>query len=346
MWICRFSEFAVVAMSSIVRLLVLAAGVHGSMGLAQPLASGLTGATPAQRNQTKLYSFHLRGQTGFEANLGQAPPRVRFFLRMRQAVLLITGEGATLALASEGGAGHSVIRMKLPGISPRVRVEGVEELVTKTNYFSGADPAGWVTGVPQYASVRYRGVYPGVDLVFRQSEEGIEYDWVVAPGGDFRRIRMIFEGVDGLDVNSDGALVARSNGMVLRSGRPIGFQGTDPTRERVGVQYRIERKKREARFSLLAYDPAKTLVIDPVLTYSAVFGGSGFESLMNGLELDVGRGIAIDSSGNAYIVGTAYSQDFSALNSTIAQGGGGGGRFYCEIEPGRLRADLLDLSRW
>ena len=60
-------------------------------------------------------------------------------------------------------------------------------------------------------------------------------------------------------------------------------------------------------------------MIDPVLTYSAVFGGSGFESLMNGLELDVGRGIAVDSSGNAYIVGTAYSQDFSALNSTIAQ---------------------------
>jgi len=159
MWIYWFSEFAVEAMSSIFPLLVLAAAVHGSMGLAQPLGSGLPGATPAQRNQTKLYSFHLRGQTGFEANLGQAPPRVRFFLRMRQAVLLITGEGPML-LTSEGGAGYSVIRMKLPGISPHVQVEGVGKLVAKTNYFSGADPAGWVTGVPQYAAVRYRGVYP------------------------------------------------------------------------------------------------------------------------------------------------------------------------------------------
>lgn len=49
------------------------------------------------------------------------------------------------------------------------------------------------------------------------------------------------------------------------------------------------------------YDVEKPLVIDPVLVYSTYLGGNGNES---------GTGIAVDSSGNAYVTGSTGSSNF------------------------------------
>lgn len=54
-------------------------------------------------------------------------------------------------------------------------------------------------------------------------------------------------------------------------------------------------------FRLGAYDERRPLVIDPVLSYSTYLGASG---------ADVGRGIAVDAAGSAYVTGDASSADF------------------------------------
>ena len=56
--------------------------------------------------------------------------------------------------------------MKLVGANRHPAVSGAEELPGKVNYFLGSDPKKWRTNVPTYARVRYRGVYPGIDLVY------------------------------------------------------------------------------------------------------------------------------------------------------------------------------------
>ena len=54
-------------------------------------------------------------------------------------------------------------------------------------------------------------------------------------------------------------------------------------------------------FEVGTYDATKPLVIDPVLVYSTFLGGSGD---------DFSNGIAVDATGDAYVVGLTDSADF------------------------------------
>jgi hypothetical protein len=88
---------------------------------------------------------------------------------------------------TESAAG-SVLRMKLRNANPAAKVTGVDELAGTSNYFIGNDPAKWRTNVPTYAKVKYEGIYSGIDLVYYGNQRQLEYDFIVAPGADPRRI--------------------------------------------------------------------------------------------------------------------------------------------------------------
>jgi hypothetical protein len=60
----------------------------------------------------------------------------------------------------------AVVRLKLVGANPAAKVKGLEELPGKSNYFIGNDPKKWRTNVPNYAKVKYKEIYQGVDLVY------------------------------------------------------------------------------------------------------------------------------------------------------------------------------------
>jgi hypothetical protein len=87
--------------------------------------------------------------------------------------------------------------MKLVAANPNPRVAGQAELPGKVNYFIGNDPDKWRTNIPTYAKVKYRDVYPGVDLVYYGNQRQLEFDLVVAPGTDPKTIRLTFDGLVG-----------------------------------------------------------------------------------------------------------------------------------------------------
>ena len=85
---------------------------------------------------------------------------------------------------------------------------------------------------------------------------------------------------------------------------------------------------RQVGFQLASYDRNKTLFIDPAVNtipYSTYFGGNGssigplnleqFASFLgdaNLIDSETGVDVALDPSANAYITGTAYSNDLPA----------------------------------
>jgi hypothetical protein len=253
----------------------------------------------------------------FEANEGQTDPRVKFISRGPQQTLFLTSTDAILVLAKHGPAdeGHSrgpdtllaskrasaaAIRMRLVDANPAPTVSARDRVQGSVNYLVGDDPAKWRRGVPTYSKVHYEAVYPGIDLIYYGNQEQLEYDFVVGPGADPRRVRLAFDGVEQLDVDAGGDLVLHTAVGPVRQGRPVVYQGNGAARRHVQSRY-VRHGEREVGFEIDTYDPHQPLIIDPVLSYSTYLGGTSF---------DGAAGIAVDAGGNAYVAGYTTSADF------------------------------------
>src|SRR5215831_1716731 len=155
----------------------------------------------------------------FEANQGQTDPRVKFVAQGQGYRLFLTATEAVLAFRpGQGGGGRdqSTVRLGLIGARRDVGVEGLDLLQGRINYFIGNDPTRWRTDVPTFARVRYRDVYPGVDLVYHGGRGPLEFDLVLAPGADPKSIRLRIAGADGLRLEPHGDLLALAGGREIR----------------------------------------------------------------------------------------------------------------------------------
>ncbi len=246
----------------------------------------------------------------FEENQGQADKSVRFLARGPGYSLYLTGNEAVLAL---GKSTPLALRMRLVGAAPAPLVGGLEELPGKANYFIGKDPAKWRTNVPTYAKVLYRDVYPGIDLLHYGNQRQLEYDFVVAPGADPKKIVLGFKGIDKLEI-AEGDLVLHVTGGAIRQHKPVIYQEIDGTRQEIAGSY-VRKGANRIGFKVAAYDRSRTLVIDPVvLSYSTYLGGSAD---------DRAGGIAVDASGNAYVTASSASSDFPTTPGAFNATGGG-----------------------
>ncbi|HEV2424941.1 MAG TPA: SBBP repeat-containing protein [Terriglobia bacterium] len=202
-------------------------------------------------------------------------------------------------------------------------VQGVGELPGKSNYFIGNDPARWRTDIPNYAQVRYRGVYPGVDLVYYGHQGQLEYDFLLEPDVDPGQLRVEIEGAKSLKISEAGNLVLETASGQVMLKRPEAYQGSGMSRRSVKVSYVL--RGGEIGFRLGKYRRDRTLTIDPVLTYSTYLGGSGG---------DVGYGVGVDSAGNTYVAGVTSSTNFPILSAIQSSSGGNGDAFVTKLNPG------------
>jgi hypothetical protein len=252
----------------------------------------------------------------FEANQGQFDPRVRFCSRTDGYTLFLTPDEFVVLLREphestprsirSGGVDSpsmpnaAVVRMRLVGARPTDKIAGLERLPGRRNYLLGGDPKQWHTDVPVYRKVRYQGVYRGIDLVFHGTNDSPEYEFIVAPGADPGRIEIDHAGTAGVAIDDQGNLVLSTAVGKLIHKAPIAYQERDGRRELVESAYVLTGNGR-VRFRLGDYDSAEPLVIDPILAYSTYLGGGSSQ---------LGRGIAVDASGCAYITGSTSSSDF------------------------------------
>src|SRR5882724_4108897 len=290
--------------------LVGACGLAGTAAAQGSAAESVGPQAVPDARRLELAESYGRSPLRFEANQGQTDGRVKFLSRGNGYALFLTPAEAVLTLRTPAGSGRdAVLRMKLLGSNPSPIITGEEELPGKSNYFIGHDPKRWRTRVSNYGRARFAGVYPGVDLVFYGNRRQLEYDFVVAPGADPSSITLGFAGADSLQIGPQGELTLQVRGGEVTWRKPVVYQEVAGVRRMVPGRY-VRKGRTAVGFEVAPYDRRQPLILDPVLAYSTYLGGS---------DTDEGHGIAVDSSGNAYVTGVTYSTDFPAFPASAFQ---------------------------
>lgn len=232
----------------------------------------------------------------FEKNRGQAPPEVQYLARLPDQSVWLTASGIELAV----GRPRHKVRIRFEGAAALLAWRGREPLAGRSHYFRGKDPKHWITGVPHFRRVKAPAVWEGIDAACYGNGGRLEFDFLVAPGADPSRIRFRLEGAREVKLTGEGDLLIETPAGPLRQHRPVAYQRTPDGRRLVEAAFRIGADGAVA-IDVGAYDARRELVIDPVITFSTFWGGTG---------LDEGFAIATDAQGNIYIAGRTDSADF------------------------------------
>lgn len=309
-----------------VALVLLSVGGIASMRFARQ--SHLTKKASKSRQDThsprSIEKNFAKLPLAFEPNRGQSAASVKYLAHGDHYSVFLTGTGATIALKKSaadampksvrGGAGpakvaalesrikaqseqSAVIRLSFEGARDAKGVQASNLLPGTTSYLIGNDPKRWHRAVPNYARVRYEGVYPGIDVIYYGKQRELEFDLAVAAGADPDRVRLAFEGADRAELSAHGDLILHTRTGDVSLHEPAAFQrGADGKRRSVGAHYR-KASRNIVSIELAPYDRSRPLIIDPTISYATYIGGSVSGSVAF-LEA-----ITADSSGHAIVAG-------------------------------------------
>ena len=268
-------------------------------------------------------------QVSFVRNDGQWDARVRYAAQLHDAALFLEDDGLTVALSQPvphpaPGDGKRAkmhaYKMRFVGGGAQPLGEAMQE--GYSNYFIGADAARWRTRVPSFAAVRYRDLYPGIDLELYTASEALKYNLIVHAGADPSAIEIEYLGTDGVSITKEGDLRIRTSVRDIIELRPYVYQSgkwkveSGERKEEIKSRWRVSRRGDVYSISieLGEYDHARDLVIDPVirLRFSTYTGSTadnwgttgGYDSHKNtytaGLVFDIGYPVSVGAYDTSY----------------------------------------------
>jgi hypothetical protein len=233
----------------------------------------------------------------FEENHGQWKPTVRFTARSAGSNLELTTRGPAFLV------GKRRVEIGLVHGNTRPAIEPLDRLPAVTNYMVGPREQ-WHTGVANYARVQYRGVYPGIDVVYYGTGNQLEYDFVLAPGANPDAIRMKFSGDVRVRLTPDGDIALASGGAEVLQKAPAIFQD----HRKIQGRYTLLARN-EVGFRLARYDRNRALTIDPVLVYCTYLGSSGADQV---------TAVKMGPNGLLYITGSTNTGEFPTIDGAYS----------------------------
>ncbi len=195
-----------------------------------------------------------------------------------------------------------VLSAQFVGANPDAEIIGEDRSSYKCGYIIGNDPSKWRTDIPNYSSITYKNIYPGIDLKYYGNGHGMKYDFIVSPGADISQIKIRYDGVNNLAITSNGDLQADTRFGQIYENIPAVYQELNGSKRNIAGQYRII-EPGVFGFEVEDYNPNLPLIIDPELVYSTYLGGDNY---------DYGCGIAINGT-TAWVTGSTSSTNFPTV---------------------------------
>jgi hypothetical protein len=154
--------------------------------------------------------------------------------------------------------------------------------------------------VNSYHKLTYKNIYPDIDLQLICKGHGLEYSFIVYPGGDANAIRMQWQGLDSLQQQEGSIRYANGLGYIKESGLKSYLSSGQPLNVTYGVQ------ANGIAFRVPEYDKGQALTIDPTLIWGTYFGGSGDDEAL---------ATACDASGNVLLTGPLGSSGMATAGA-------------------------------
>ena len=211
--------------------------------------------------------------------------------------------GGTFFVTKDGGMVYSmkgwVIKESLVGASIS-DVKGEEKAETKVSYFKGKDPKKWTTNIETYNLINLGEIYKGIELKLKAYGNNVEKVFYIKPEYDLGKIRIKIEGAKGLSINKSGELEVETGLGIIKFTRPYAYQYINGNKVKVSAEYSLMDSALIYGFKVGNYDRKRPLIIDPLLA----------STFIGGYDYDWSNSIALDGSGNVYVIGYTWSSDY------------------------------------
>ena len=256
----------------------------------------------------------------FFPNAGVTDPSIRFIAETPELRAGFRADSVVFQIGSGQNGFHTQV-VRFAGANPYARIEGADATTGKVNFLLGQDAAQWTTGLSMYRKIVYRNLYPGVDASYGGDGRGIKVEFMVSPGASPDQVRLEYKGAKGISISASGDLVVRGAGAEFREQAPVVYQYSGKNQVRVGARYCVLHAD-TIGFELGPYDTSRTLIIDPVVSFSTYLGGTSSSAV---------TGLAVDSSGNVYATGWTAALNFPIVGAVQAANQGGVDAFVVKL---------------
>ncbi|MBI2864483.1 MAG: SBBP repeat-containing protein [Chloroflexi bacterium] len=243
------------------------------------------------------------------------------------------GFGNRVGLAATNGPDHfedmttppvKAVNLKLSfvGANPNPVIEPFDRLDTHVSYFTGSDPAKWRSDVPVWGGVRYKDLYPGIDLEVTGDRGRMVQQMVSRLGADLSAVRLRIEGAESVLLLKDGdrlALTTASGDFLLPLFSLLANDSIDSEagRSKGRVANLAPSLLRDDTSGAGAWEIAAPFAMRAEGNSNRLpsVGLSGVSDLiyatfLGGSSGDSGEGIAVDANGAAYVTGDTVSSNF------------------------------------
>jgi hypothetical protein len=185
------------------------------------------------------------------------------------------------------------------GTNSDFSIEKNGQLSGVTNFYIGETP---VTEVKSYSNITYSNIYENIDLKWYENKGELEYDFIVKPGGDYKKIKIKINGAEKININNKGELeMLTPFGKVIEKAPLVTEEG-----KILASKWII--KNGHIGFEVQNHNPNKVMIIDPVVrVWGTYYGGTGNDAVW---------ATKTDNAGNIYIVGQSNSATGTIIATT------------------------------
>lgn len=193
--------------------------------------------------------------------------------------------------------------LKLVGANSKCVIISSDQQEYYENFYLGHLPEKGIVKLNAFKTITYKNIYSNIDMIFEINTGGIEYKFMIYPGGNVEDIKMKWEGITPVfDSKKFRINYKINNDFAIHESGLSACQA----HKKIKMSYRL--KNNAIGFITSNYDKRKPLIIDPELQWSAYYGGSGDEE---------GRGLATDADNNIYMTGWTASTNLATDGSSF-----------------------------